>query len=249
MMIHTDEVYYTPVVTASDVTALEYYHMWYVTDHQGNIRAVTDGTGTVLRTNHYDPYGEEVLPVLTSASTLPTSTAGTDAASRYMYGAKEWDSNVSLYDFSARWYNPAGAVSFTTIDPLCEKYYAISPYAYCAGDPVNLVDKNGKQIIPWPLLYRRTATVLEHNGKNRTQKTIGFAMNQPLVAIQIGKYDARSHNISSVASFFSINLTKSIGSHIEGEGSVSNALRHTIWQAIDEGSVPSSVSALKQARL
>ena len=26
------------------------------------------------------------------------------------------------------------------MDPLSEKYYHISPYAYCAGNPVNLVD-------------------------------------------------------------------------------------------------------------
>ena len=29
-------------------------------------------------------------------------------------------------------------------DPLAEKYYHISPYAYCAGDPVNLVDPDGR---------------------------------------------------------------------------------------------------------
>ena len=118
-------------------------YRFYVTDHQGNIRAVTDGTGTVLRTNHYDPYGEEVLPVLAPSGTLPTSTAGTDAASRYMYGAKEWDADLSLYDFSARYYTPSGAASFTTMNPLCEKYYSVSPYAYCAGNPVNLVDPSG----------------------------------------------------------------------------------------------------------
>lgn len=33
---------------------------------------------------------------------------------------------------------------FTTMDPLCEKYYSISPYAYCAGNPVNLVDPEGE---------------------------------------------------------------------------------------------------------
>ena len=32
------------------------------------------------------------------------------------------------------------------MDPLCEKYYSISPYAYCAGDPVNLVDPCGAWI-------------------------------------------------------------------------------------------------------
>ena len=31
-----------------------------------------------------------------------------------------------------------------TNDPLAEKYYHISPYAYCAGDPVNFVDPDGR---------------------------------------------------------------------------------------------------------
>ena len=31
-------------------------------------------------------------------------------------------------------------------DPMCEKYYDLSPYAYCAGDPVNFVDPLGLKI-------------------------------------------------------------------------------------------------------
>ena len=48
-----------------------------------------------------------------------------------------------LYDFGARWFTPKRA-HWTTMDPLAEKYYPISPYAYCAGNPVNLVDPEGK---------------------------------------------------------------------------------------------------------
>ncbi len=33
---------------------------------------------------------------------------------------------------------------FTGIDPMAEKYYGISPYAYCAGNPVNYVDPDGR---------------------------------------------------------------------------------------------------------
>ena len=33
------------------------------------------------------------------------------------------------------------------MDPLAEKYYHLSPYAYCAGDPVNLVDPDGRKIV------------------------------------------------------------------------------------------------------
>ncbi len=30
------------------------------------------------------------------------------------------------------------------MDPMSEKYYGISPYAYCGSDPVNYVDPDGK---------------------------------------------------------------------------------------------------------
>jgi len=33
------------------------------------------------------------------------------------------------------------------IDPHAEKYYSISPYAYCAGNPVNRIDGDGRDII------------------------------------------------------------------------------------------------------
>ena len=33
---------------------------------------------------------------------------------------------------------------FTTIDPLCEKYYHLSPYSYCGENPVNAIDPDGR---------------------------------------------------------------------------------------------------------
>ena len=35
----------------------------------------------------------------------------------------------------------------TTQEPLAEKYYDISPYAWCANNPVYLVDPDGKSPI------------------------------------------------------------------------------------------------------
>ena len=47
------------------------------------------------------------------------------------------------YDFSARMYMPEIA-RFSTMDPLCEQDPGRSPYLYCAGNPVNLVDPDGR---------------------------------------------------------------------------------------------------------
>jgi uncharacterized protein RhaS with RHS repeats len=47
-----------------------------------------------------------------------------------------------LYDFIARGYDPVTG-RFLTPDPLAEKYYSISPYAYCGNNPMNRIDPDG----------------------------------------------------------------------------------------------------------
>ena len=110
------------------------YH-FQVTDRQGNVRLVTGAGGTVEQSYDYHPYGEEF-----SAQAL------TGPANAWRYGGKEKESMVGTrpqYDFGARRMSPAYG-RFTTMDPLAEKYYHISPYVYCAGDPVNYVDPTGE---------------------------------------------------------------------------------------------------------
>ena len=109
---------------------------YYITDHLGSVRAVTDAQGEVLDTFDYMPYGSEISS---------TSSTTTD----YRFTGKERQSmvNNSIYDSFARFQNTYGR--FMSIDPKAEEFYHISPYTYCAGDPVNLVDPDGDiPIIP-----------------------------------------------------------------------------------------------------
>ena len=103
---------------------------YYITDHLGSVRAVTDAEGEVLDTFDYMPYGSEISS---------TSSTTTD----YRFTCKERQSmvNNSIYDSFARFQNTYGR--FMSIDPKAESLYHISPYTYCAGDPVNLVDPDG----------------------------------------------------------------------------------------------------------
>jgi len=50
---------------------------------------------------------------------------------------------LNEYDYGAR-RRETGIPVWTTMDPLAEKYYSISPYAYCADNPIRLIDLNGK---------------------------------------------------------------------------------------------------------
>jgi hypothetical protein len=49
---------------------------------------------------------------------------------------------LNMYDYGARIYDPVIG-RFTTMDPLAEKYYSVSPYAYCGNNPINRTDPTG----------------------------------------------------------------------------------------------------------
>ena len=105
------------------------YH-YYLQDHQGNNRVVADKDGNVEETNHYYPFGG----VFASSQNVQP----------YKYNGKELDTKKGLnwYDYGAREYD-AVLGRFTTMDPMAEKYYAVSPYTYCVNNPIKFVDPTG----------------------------------------------------------------------------------------------------------
>ncbi len=75
----------------------------------------------------------------------PSATSVTD--NPYKYGGKEYDTfgGADLYDFHARYHAPSTG-RFMTVDPMAEKYPGLSPYIYCAGNPIAYIDPDGMQI-------------------------------------------------------------------------------------------------------
>ena len=97
-------------------------------------------------TEVYNPTSEEYSSSYLASYTTP-----------YLYNGKEIDPmhGLNMYDYGARWKD----LGWLTIDPLAEKYYSISPYAYCGNNPVNLIDPDGRA---WKPTYN------EDNDGNRT---------------------------------------------------------------------------------
>ena len=119
-----------------------------ITDYRGSTRVVmtmdsTLSTSAIVQANSYYPSGALVTDVQTSFQL--SSTSGGVQTHKFL--GKELDRMYGLdwYDLGARRYD-AAAETFWTMDPLCEKYYHINPYAYCAGDPVNFIDPNGLEV-------------------------------------------------------------------------------------------------------
>jgi len=119
---------------------LEIDDLWYITDHLGNTRAVVNmsGGGTVLEQNEYLPFGTRLA-----------NPAFEQGSNRYRLGGKEEQRfgglDLAMSDFGARYYDPFTA-RWATRDPLAGKYHSLSPYNYCGGNPVNLVDPDGKDV-------------------------------------------------------------------------------------------------------
>ncbi|SKC61356.1 RHS repeat-associated core domain-containing protein [Bacteroidales bacterium WCE2008] len=59
-------------------------------------------------------------------------------------------------------YSPSN-MRWMTIDPLCEKYYSISPYVYCNSNPINLVDPDGREFGDY---YTKNGQYLGSDGKD-----------------------------------------------------------------------------------
>ena len=106
----------------------EFIDTWHVTDHLGSVRAVVDISDS-------SPSSVSSA-VLEQNRYYPFGERTGDESGRYLYGAMFYD------PLMARW---------TTPDPLAEKYYSTSPYAFCNNNPVNFVDPDGKFPVALPL--------------------------------------------------------------------------------------------------
>ena len=90
---------------------------FYLKDHQGNVRVVADAEGNVEEINDYYPFGG-----------LMSSTAANNSQP-YKYNGKELDrkAGLNLYDYGARFYDPAIG-RFTTNDRFAGKYYVLRKF-------------------------------------------------------------------------------------------------------------------------
>jgi len=81
-----------------------------------------------------------------SAYTTTANYSLLTANSSYTFSAKEKDSETGLSYFGSRYYSSDLSV-WLSVDPMAGKYPSLSPYTYCADNPVKVVDPNGEEII------------------------------------------------------------------------------------------------------
>ncbi len=118
-----------------------------------NVGYITDDNANITQYDAYLPYGELLVDEHNSSEEMP-----------YKFNGKEMDEETGLYYYGARYMNPAASM-FLGVDPLAEKYPSIGGYVYCAGNPVKLVDPDGKGWI-------KTKSTMYFNPKVHSQEDI-----------------------------------------------------------------------------
>jgi RHS repeat-associated protein len=140
--VHNGEGYAEGVtyVTEGNEPAYSYYRR----DHLGNNREVW--CASYIRNNSVRPE-KTMQRTQYYPSGLPWAESTGASVQQRKYNGKEFVGTHGLdeYDSQARMYYPA-IVRTTTMDPLAEKYYHISPYAWCGNNPVNAMDPDGMDI-------------------------------------------------------------------------------------------------------
>ncbi len=124
---------------------------YHITDHLGSVRAVIDGNASTTTyplsgfysVDDFAPFGTKSASGVSSYLSL-ASTGLTVSLRDGFTGQEDQgpDFGVPYTDFGARQYSPTLS-RWLVPDPMGEKYYYVSPYAYCYSNPIRYVDPDG----------------------------------------------------------------------------------------------------------
>jgi RHS repeat-associated protein len=93
----------------------------------------------IVQENHYYPFG-----LNTNYSWMNNTTL---LDNRYQYNGKELNDDFGLnwIDYGARWYD-AAVGRWWSVDPMAGKYVRWSGYNYVLGNPIKLIDPDGRSV-------------------------------------------------------------------------------------------------------
>ena len=111
---------------------------FFLADHLGNTRVfymttTTPGSSYIINALDYYPYGKVLREY------------DNGAGDKYLTTQHERDQETGLDYRGARYYD-SDVARFLSLDPKAAKYPMLSPYNYVAGNPIVLVDPDGKEI-------------------------------------------------------------------------------------------------------
>ena len=197
----------------SEETARYFYHP----DHLGSASWITDASGHPVQHMQYLPYGETLLDQRTASY-----------SERYTFTGKEKDTETGYHYFGARYYSSDLSI-WLSVDPMADKYPSLSPYNYCAWNPMKLVDSDGRESGDF---VNEKGKVLGNDGKNdgkryllRTTKK-EFDSKDEVAVNNISKADRKAtekfikQNSGNTSAFENDDIAYRNSIEIEGDPSI-----------------------------
>ena len=136
-MYTSDLSYYSTVLPRNNPCIFAYQ----VSPHTSGVRLAPRGSFAT----------KPCRPTACAQHATPAPSPSTDHCSlitahwTYTFSSKEKDAETGLSYFGSRYYSSDLSI-WLSVDPMSDKYASLSPYAYCADNPVKLVDPNGEDI-------------------------------------------------------------------------------------------------------
>jgi RHS repeat-associated protein len=111
-------------------------------DHLGSVTGILNEAGETLFEIKYSIFGKIEKVLRGSSEEVSVDTLISETGSEYFFTGREYDSEVGLYFYRARYYNPAQG-RFLTSDPLGLEGGDTNFYRYVSNNPINFNDPLG----------------------------------------------------------------------------------------------------------
>ena len=171
-----------------------YYH----SDHLGSAAYLTNDAGQVTQTLNYLPYGEDWVDIQNFAETQYPRLG------IYSFNGKEKDYESGYHYYGARYYWSELLTGWLSVDPMMDKYPSMSPYNYCAWNPVNVIDPDGREMDDYRIFANGTIekTVTSDDFDRFYFANNGWGEVSP-ADVFIGQFDKNESGLIQLPSNFS----------------------------------------------
>ena len=163
-----------------------------------------------------------------ATTTLHSPFSILNSSFSHTFSAKERDAETGLSYFGARYYSSDLSI-WLSIDPQAAKYPSLSPYVYCADNPVKLVDPNGEEIvIEWKgsqYRYEKDGTLTHIGGNELDERQLNRFVNKAKQSLnKINKTSEGKRMISDLQESSTKYTIKAGQSGYEKKGQAPNSI-------------------------
>ncbi|MEZ4829528.1 MAG: RHS repeat-associated core domain-containing protein [Bacteroidia bacterium] len=203
-----------------------YDYEYAIRDHLGSTRVMfqmINGTATIVQESHTYPFGMEL-----------NGPAFVGGGNPYRYTGKELETDleIGLYDYGARWYDPA-AGRWWGVDAMAEKFFSQSTFHFSGNNPVRFIDYDGNW---YGDIYNLNGTWIGSDGKNDNKVYVKLTASDSELSVEEAKTEVAKTYITLMCNQCDvIDLTESMGiQHDDFEKFAANIHNETSGMSQDD---------------